>query len=408
MPFHLDKCLGYLTKQMQKVRPYFCVRRTTNIQNMKAKSYLVLGLGYMALLVGCQSQTPQQGGQTDYPLLTLKPEDRQLSVKYSAVIEGKQDVEIRPQVSGTITKVCVEEGARVRKGQVLFVIDQVSYQAALKQAEASVATAEANEATAKLTLEGKESLYQDKVISDFELRTARNNYRSAQAALMQAQAELINARNNLSYTEVKSPVDGYAGMTSYRIGALVSSSMTDPLIRVSDNSQMYVYFSMSEKQVLSLTAQYGSLDSALLSFPPIQLQLNDGSIYPHTGKIDVISGLIDKTTGTVSLRAVFDNQEKRLMSGGSANVIIPYERQQCLVIPQGGTYEIQNRIFAYKVVDGKAESTPIEVFEINDGKEYIVENGLQAGDVIVSEGAGLLKDGAIVAASAVKPNTEEE
>ena len=378
---------------------------------MKAKSYLVLGLGYMALLVGCQSQTPQQGGQTDYPLLTLKPEDRQLSVKYSAVIEGKQDVEIRPQVSGTITEVCVEEGARVRKGQVLFVIDQVPYQAALKQAEASVATAEANEATAKLTLEGKESIYQDKVISDFELRTARNNYRSAQAALMQAQAELINARNNLSYTEVKSPVDGYAGMTSYRIGALVSSSMTDPLIRVSDNSQMYVYFSMSEKQVLSLTAQYGSLDSALLSFPPIQLQLNDGSTYPHTGKIDVISGLIDKTTGTVSLRALFDNQEKRLMSGGSANVVIPYQQQQCIVIPQGGTYEIQNKIFAYKVVDGKAVSTPIEVFEINDGKEYIVESGLQAGDVIVSEGAGLLKDGTVVSASATaatEPNTEEE
>ena len=378
---------------------------------MKAKSYLVLGLGCMLLLTGCQNQTPQQGSSTDYPLLTLKPEDRQLSVKYSAVIEGKQDVEIRPQVSGTITEVCVEEGARVRKGQVLFVIDQVPYQAALKQAEASVATAEANEATAKLTLEGKESLYQDKVISDFELRTARNNYRSAQAALMQAQAELINARNNLSYTEVKSPVDGYAGMTSYRIGALVSSSMTDPLIRVSDNSQMYVYFSMSEKQVLSLTAQYGSLDSALLSFPPIQLQLNDGSIYPHTGKIDVISGLIDKTTGTVSLRALFDNQEKRLMSGGSANVLIPYQQQQCIVIPQGGTYEIQNKIFAYKVVDGKAVSTPIEVFEINDGKEYIVESGLQAGDVIVSEGAGLLKDGTVVSASATavtEPNTEEE
>lgn len=378
---------------------------------MKAKSYLVLGLGYMALLVGCQSQTPQQGGQTDYPLLTLKPENRQLSVKYSAVIEGKQDVEVRPQVSGTITEVCVKEGARVSKGQVLFVIDQVPYLAALKQAEASVATAEANEATAKLTLEGKESLYKDKVISDFELRTARNNYQSAQASLMQAQAELVNARNNLSYTEIKSPVDGYAGMTSYRIGALVTSGMTEPLIRVSDNSQMYVYFSMSEKQVLSLTAQYGSLDSALLSFLPIQLQLNDGSIYPHTCKIDVISGLIDKTTGTVSLRALFDNQEKRLMSGGSANVVIPYQQQQCIVIPQGGTYEIQNKIFAYKVVDGKAVSTPIEVFEINDGKEYIVESGLQAGDVIVSEGAGLLKGGTVISASATaatEPNTEEE
>lgn len=293
----------------------------------------------------------------------------------------------------------------------MFVIDQVPYLAALKQAEASVATAEANEATAKLTLEGKESLYKDKVISDFELRTARNNYQSAQASLMQAQAELVNARNNLSYTEIKSPVDGYAGMTSYRIGALVTSGMTEPLIRVSDNSQMYVYFSMTEKQVLSLTAQYGSLDSTLLSFPPIQLELNDGSVYQHTGKIDVISGLIDKTTGTVSLRAVFDNQEKRLMSGGSANVVIPYQQQQCIVIPQGGTYEIQNKIFAYKVVDGKAVSTPIEVFEINDGKEYIVESGLQAGDVIVSEGAGLLKDGTVISASATaatEPNTEEE
>lgn len=195
---------------------------------------------------------------------------------------------------------------------------------------------------------------------------------------------------------MKSPVDGYAGMTSYRIGALVSASMTDPLIRVSDNSEMYAYFSLSEKQVLTLTAQYGSLDQALASFPEVSLELNDGSTYAQKGKVDVISGIIDKTTGTVSLRAIFSNPDKRLMSGCSANIIVPYDRTQCIVIPQGGTYEIQNRIFAFKVIDGKAVSTPIEVFEINNGTEYIVEKGLQAGDVIVSEGAGLLKDGTIV------------
>ena len=325
--------------------------------------------------------------------MKLKAEDRTLSVKYSAVIEGKQDVEIRPQVSGTITKVLVEEGAHVRKGQVLFVIDQIPYIAAVKQAEASVATAEANEAIAAQNLEGKRILYQDKVISDFELRTSENNYKSSLAVLEQARAELVNAQNNLSYTEVKSPVDGYAGMTSYRIGALVSSSQTDPLIRVSDNSEMYVYFSMTEKQVLSLTAQYGSLDKALASFPAVSLELNDGSIYEHKGKVDVISGIIDKTTGTASLRAVFENTDRRLLSGGSANVLVPYDRPHCLVIPQGGTYEIQNRIYAYKVVDGKAVSTQIKVFEINDGTEYIVEDGLQEGDVIVSEGAGFLKNG---------------
>ena len=325
--------------------------------------------------------------------MKLKAEDRTLSVKYSAVIEGKQDVEIRPQVSGTITKVLVEEGAHVRKGQVLFVIDQIPYIAAVKQAEASVATAEANEAIAAQNLEGKRILYQDKVISDFELRTSENNYKSSLAVLEQARAELVNAQNNLSYTEVKSPVDGYAGMTSYRIGALVSSSQTDPLIRVSDNSEMYVYFSMTEKQVLSLTAQYGSLDKALASFPEVSLELNDGTVYEQEGKVDVISGIIDKTTGTASLRAVFDNPDRRLLSGGSANVLVPYDRPHCLVIPQGGTYEIQNRIYAYKVVDGKAVSTQIKVFEINDGTEYIVEDGLQEGDVIVSEGAGFLKNG---------------
>lgn len=365
---------------------------------MKVRSIFVSGLCCISLLSGCQQNTKQQNEGENYPVMTLKPEDRQLSVKYSAVIEGKQDVEIRPQVSGTITKVCVEEGARVHKGQVLFIIDQVPYKAALQKAQAAVATAEANEATARQTLEGKQSLFKDKVISDFELRTAQNDYKSAKAALLQAQAEMADAQNNLSYTEVKSPVDGYAGMTSYRIGALVSSSMTDALIDVSDNSEMYVYFSLTEKQVLSLTAQYGSLDKALQSFPEVSLELNDGSNYEQKGKVDVISGIIDKTTGTVSMRAVFGNKDKRLMSGGQANIIITYDRPQCIVIPQGATYEIQNRIFAYKVVDGKAVSTPIKVFEINDGAEYIVEEGLQEGDIIVSEGAGLLKDGTIISA----------
>lgn len=372
-------------------------------KKMKARSVITIGLGLL-LFVACKQQEQQQVEGENYPLLTLKPENRQLSVKYSAVIEGKQDVEVRPQVSGMITQVCVEEGAHVQKGQVLFVIDQVPYEAALQKAEAAVATAEANEATAKQTLEGKQLLYEDRVISDFELRTAQNSYKSAKAALLQAQAEKRDAENNLSYTLVKSPVDGFAGMTSYRIGALVSASMTDPLIRVSDNSDMYVYFSLTEKQVLSLTAQYGSLDKALESFPEVSLELNDGTVYEQKGKVDVISGIIDKTTGTVSMRAVFGNEGKRLMSGGSANVIVPYDREECIVIPQGGTYEIQNRIFAYKVVDGKAVSTPIRVFEVNDGKEYIVEDGLKAGDVIVSEGAGLLKDGTVVSGTKTEEN----
>lgn len=373
---------------------------------MKLETLLISSLCCIYLMTGCQQNTSKQEDGSNYPLMTLKPEDRQLSASYSAVIKGKQDVEIRPQVSGTITKVCVEEGAKVHKGQILFIIDQVPYKAAVLKAKASVATAEANEATAKQTLQGKQLLHKENVVSDFELRTAQNEYKSAQAALMQAKAELTEAMNNLSYTEVKSPVDGYAGMTSFRIGALVSSSMTDPLITVSDNSEMYVYFSLTEKQVLTLIAQYGSLDAALKAFPEVSLQLNDGSTFEQKGRIDVISGIIDKTTGTVSLRAVFDNKSRRLMSGSQANIIVPYEHKQCLVIPQGATYEMQDRIFTYKVVDGKAVSTPITVFKINDGKEYIIESGLKSGDVIVSEGAGLLKDGTPVTNSNNNSQTE--
>lgn len=363
---------------------------------MKLKGIITVFLCSI-LAISCSQNKTSTTEASEYPLMTLKREDRQLTEQYAAVIRGRQDVEVRPQVSGSITQVRVEEGAKVKRGQILFIIDQVPYKAAVEVAKAAVATAEAAEETARQTLEGKQMLYADKVISDFELRTAQNEYKSAQAATMQAHAELVNARNNLSYTEVKSPVDGVAGMTDFRIGALVSATMTEPLISVSDNSRMLAYFSLTEKQVLSLTKQYGSLEEVLKSFPEVSLKLNDGSVYEHKGKIDVISGIIDKTTGTVSLRAIFDNSDGRLMSGGQANIILPYDRPGSIVIPQEATYEIQNRIFAYRVIDGVAKSTSIEVFPINNGKEYIVESGLEEGDVIVSEGAGLLKDGTKIA-----------
>lgn len=358
----------------------------------------ILQLGLAALLCASCSQSQQQESAAtgEYSLMTLQPEDRRLTVKYSAAVEGRQDVEVRPQISGTITKVCVEEGARVRKGQVLFVIDQRPYRAALEKATAAVAAAKAALATAEQNLRGKRMLHEEKVISDFELQTAQNDYDSAKAALQQAEADEHSAQTDLSYTEVRSPADGYAGMTSYRVGALVSASQTEALITVSDNAEMYAYFSMTENQALELTAKYGSLDSALLAFPEVSLELSDGTTYAGKGKVDVISGMVDTTTGTVSLRAVFENSRRRLLSGSSANVVVPYDEKGCIVIPQEATYELQNKIFAYRVVDGKAVSTAIQVFEVNDGKEYIVTSGLKAGDVIIAEGAGLVKEGTAV------------
>ena len=284
----------------------------------------------------------------------------------------------------------------MEKGQPLFVIDQVPYQAALETAVANVKSAEASVANARMTVDSKQVLYDNKVISDFDLQTSRNALQEAEAALAQAKAQETNARNDLSYTVVKSPVDGVTGMLPYRVGALVDASISEPLATVSDDAEMYVYFSMTENQILALVRQYGTLDETLKHMPDVELLPSDGQPYSHNVKVVASSGTIDSGTGAVSLRATFPNPERMLRNGGNGTVVFPYVRDSVLVIPQEATYEIQDKIFAYRVVDGKATSTQITVFPVNDGQEYIVEQGLAVGDTIVAEGAGLLQEGTII------------
>lgn len=373
----------------------------------KIKKSFLGGLICFAALGACKETAAPQA-DTTYKTLTVALSDKTLQSYYSATISGRQDVEIRPQVSGLITQVCIREGADVKKGEILFVIDQVPYRAALQTALANVENAEANVATAQLTADSKQELYNQNVVSGFDLQTAQNALRSQKAALAQAQAEEINARNNLSYTEVKSPSDGVAGMIPYRIGALVGPSVTTPLVTISDDEEMYVYFSMTENQVLALSRQNGSLKNAMQAMPEVQLQLSDGSLYPLSGKVDAISGIISSSTGAISLRAVFANPDRVLRSGGSGNIVFPYEKKNCIVIPQEATYEIQDKVYVYKVIDGKTKSTQITVFSVNDGQEYVVESGLQAGDVIIAEGAGLLKNGMEVRITGSETNNSDK
>ena len=358
-----------------------------------------------ATLAAC-GNAPAVQTRSEYQVMDITTSDKELQTTYSAAIRGRQDIDIYPQVSGTLTRLCVEEGQAVRKGQILFIIDQVPYIAALRTAEANVEAAKAGVATSQLTYDSKRELYAQKVVSEFDLKTSHNSSLSAKAQLAQAEAQRINAANNLSYTEVKSPVDGVVGTLPYRVGTLVSSGMPKPLTTVSDNSDMYVYFSMTENQMLELTRRYGSKDKALAEMPAVSLQLNDRSTYPQEGKIETISGVIDTSTGTVSLRAVFPNKDGLLTSGGSGNVIVPLKKENCIVIPQAATYELQDKVFVYKVVDGKAESAPVQVTRVNGGQEYIVENGLQVGDVIVVEGVGLLREGTPVVAKPASDNQQ--
>ena len=350
-------------------------------------------VGCTMCLASCKQASDASGMKPSYVTMKVEATDKELSTSYSATIRGRQDIDIYPQVSGTIEKLCVTEGQKVRRGQLLFIIDQVPYKAALKTAVANVEAARAALATAELTYNSNKELYAQKVVSEFSLKTAENSYLTAKAQLSQAEAQEISARNNLSYTEVKSPSDGVVGALPYRAGALVSPSLPQPLTTVSDNSDMYVYFSMTENQLLALTRQYGSMDEALKNMPQAELRLNDNSVYDKKGTIESISGVIDRQTGTVVARVVFPNESRLLHSGASGTVVVPTTYKNCIVIPQEATVQLQDKTVVYKVVDGKAVSALITVAGINDGREYVVLDGLEVGDEIVSTGAGLLREG---------------
>ena len=350
----------------------------------------------LLLAVSCGQNNQKETAETYYQTHQVQLSDRTLQTEYSAAISGVQTVEIRPQISGMITDILIEEGQSVTKDQVLFIIDQTPYKAAYEIAVANVKSAEAALSTAQLVLESNQDLYEQDVVSEFDLMTAKNDLVEAEAKLALCKAEEVRASNNLSYTEVRSPVNGVASMIPYRVGALVSSSIAQPLVTVSDYSRVYAYFSMAENQMLDLIQQYESLDNAMKQMPAVDLIMSNGSLYEHKGKINAISGTISETTGAVSIRAVFPNRQHLLRNGGSGTVVIPVERKGCIVIPQTATYELQDRVFVYKVIDGKASSTEIHVSPQNNGTEYIVERGLEVGDIIIAEGAGLIKEGTVI------------
>ena len=360
---------------------------------MRKIAFAFLAVSALLTLSCKQGTKTAPKGDTYYETLEVSLSDRTLSTGYSAAISGVQTVEIRPQVSGMITEILIEEGESVRKGQVLFIIDQTPYKAAYEIASANVKSAEAALSTAQLIYESNKNLFEQDVVSEFDLMTAQNDLTDAQARLALCKAELVNASNNLSYTEVRSPVNGVASMIPYRVGALVNSSITQPLVTVSDDSKVYAYFSMAENQMLDMVQQYGSLNNAIRQMPEVELMMSNGQMYEFSGKINAISGTISENTGAVSLRAVFNNRNHLLRNGGSGTIIIPMTLTNCIVIPQTATYELQDRIFVYKVIDGKASASEIHVAPQNNGTEYIVTSGLTVGDIIIAEGAGLIKEG---------------
>lgn len=360
------------------------------------KRNLLIALACLPVLLSCGSQPSVAPANNDYKTTKVSRKTVNLNSNFSAAITGRQSVDIRPQISGVITDIRFSEGAEVKKGQILFIIDQAPYKSALAIARANVKSAKAALATAELKAESKKELFDAKVVSDYDLQTTLNELAAAEASLAQAVASKDKALTDLSYTEIKSPVNGVTSLINYRVGALVSSSITNPLVSVTDNSEMFAYFSMSEPEMLNLVEEYGSREAAIKEMPTLALIMSNGSEYAEKGRVDAISGTINSSTGTVSMRAVFTNPSSILTDGANGRIELPRVLENSIVIPKAATFELQNLIFAYKVVNGKAESVELKVYPMNNGKEYIVESGLTEGDLIISEGAGLVREGAVV------------
>ncbi len=369
---------------------------------MKIKSILLVA-SVAAFITSCSGGSGAPNfGDNEFAVRTIGSQSAATQITYPATIRGIQDVEVRPKVSGFITKVYVHEGQTVGAGQVMFTIDSETYQAAVRQAQAALNTARAQANTAKLTYENNQSLYEQKIIGEYELSTAKNSYATAQASVAQAQAALASARETLGWCTVKSPAAGVVGSLPYKVGTLVSAS--NVLTTVSNISTMEVFFSMSEGEILEMTRASGSSAAAISAMPAVKLQLADGTVYGHPGKVVKISGVIDAATGAYSVIAHFANPEKLLKSGGAGRIIVPNVRSSAIVIPQEATSEVQDKVFVYLVgKDNKVKYTEIKVNAQNDGKNYIVASGLSVGDRIVTKGITKLSDG-----MEIKPITEEQ
>ena len=361
----------------------------------KTSNFLTLLIAALAFAsCGSKQSGKPNFGDDEYAVRTIGGQSAELQTTYPATIKGVQDVEIRPKVSGFITKLCVQEGQTVRKGQLLFVIDNVTYAAAVRQAKAAVNSAKAQLNTAKLTYTNNEKLFKNNVIGSYELQSAKNALEAAYAAVAQAEANYTSAKQNLDFCYVTSPADGVIGDLPYRVGALVSASSQQPLTTVSNIGSMQVYFSMTEKDLLDMTKGAGGLHAAIKDYPAVKLQLADGTMYSHEGRVATVSGVVDPTTGTVSMRADFPNPEHLLKSGASGSIVVPHHASSAIIIPQDAVSQVQDKYFVYVLGAGnKVKYTPVTVNSNNDGKSYIIESGLKIGDKIVVNGISALTDG---------------
>ena len=352
-------------------------------------------------LVSCGKKSG--GGLADlqdneFAVRTVGESSADMQTTYPATIKGIQDVEVHPKLSGYITNVYVHEGQYVRAGQVMFTIDSETYRAAVSQSLAALNTAIAQANTTKLTYLNNKKLFAQHIIGQYELETALNSYKTAEAQVAQARASLASARETLAWCTVTAPASGVVGSLPFKVSA--QSTLTT----VSDVSTVEVFFSMSEADILGMSKTAGSVAGVIHEMPTVKLQLADGTVYNQPGRVVKMSGVIDATTGAYTLIAHFPNPQGLLKSGGAGQIIVPHVSNNIITVPQEATSQVQDKYFVYKVdKNNKVKYSEITVNPQNDGLNYIVTSGLNVGDRYVSKGISKLTDG-----EHIKPLTEEQ
>ena len=339
----------------------------------------------LALLFPSCIKAPEEQ-HTSYETITLSRENVTAPMSWSAALRGTGDVSIVSRCTGTLNEIRVKDGQRVKKGDVLFIIDSRSAQNVLVHARADLQTANANLENARLEAESNKELAEQGIISDYLLRKSLNVLQSAEAQVAQANAAVRDAELRLDYCTIKSPVDGLVGNIIPHVGDVIAEGTM--LTRVAGVSEMEASFSLTESQVHAIVSELGSLENVLKVVPPLTLRFKDGSEYSEKGKITSFSGMVDQQTGSVTCYATFPNPKGELFSGMQGSVVMPIEWENVMLVPLTSIVRIQNKALVYKVgADSLATSAIVEIEELGDGERAVIQSGAEAGEIIVAKGA---------------------
>lgn len=384
-------------------------KRTVKKKKLSLFKASILLLGSVSIMASCsESKSKDKENNTKplaLPVHTVERADAVTVKDYLGTIEGKVNVEVRPQVEGLLEEIYVDEGSFVQQGQKLFKIDPSFYQEELNNMMATEKVAQAQLKNAKLEVDRLKPLVENDVISEVRLASAESDYQVAKANLDQAGAEVRSAKLSRDFTVITASVTGYIGRIPKRVGNLITKGDSEPLTVLSDIQDVHIYFAMNESDFLYFSKAQARKDSVegreydrtgRLTFPEVTLMMADGEEYPIKGIVDAVSGQVDRTTGAISLRATFSNPDNILRSGSTGTLKIAEVKEDVLQIPHIATSELQNITYVY-VVGDENQSERRNVKISGSSKDmFIVSEGLKEGEQVILSGFDKLTDGSVI------------